>query len=157
MRCYIRSIEYVLEFSGYCSIWAEDWTAGPGIYCVFFGRFDNPISPIYIGHAECLATKMNEHLNDSEEIEKWRLAAERSDSTYKDLFVSYAIASRTEDLFYLEPAMIFQLQPKCNVDHISYFPAQHPQTNVEMSGPNQLLSGSFTVYPGQMRNKSNSL
>lgn len=157
MRCYIRSIEYVLEFSGYCSIWAEDWTAGAGIYCVFRGRLEDPAFPIYIGHTGCIATKMIEHRNNSEEMEKWRLAAEGADLTYKDLFVTYAITNHMEGLFCLEPAMIFQLQPKCNLNHIGNFPIQHPQTHVEMSGPNLLLNGSFTVYPGQMHSNSNSL
>ena len=147
----IAKIKCNLGFSGYCSINALHWTAGYGIYCVFSERSINPAHPIYIGQAECLASRIDEHRGDEETMEKWKTEARKLDPTCKNLYVSYTILNSEEDLFYVEPAIVFRLQPRCNTHYINKFPDDRPRTHIKMSGPNRLLCGNFKVYPGQIR------
>lgn len=151
MRSDIKKIKYHLRFSGYCSINAQNWTKGYGIYCVFSGRSLKPSRPIYIGKTECLETRINDHRNDEKEMEEWMAEAVSLDPTREGLYVSYAILDSEEDCFFVEPAMIFRLQPLCNSHYIDRFPSDRPKTHIRMLGPNRLLYGSFTVYPDQIR------
>lgn len=151
MRSNIAKIKYHLRFSGYCSINAHNWTKGYSIYCVFSGRLLKPSYPVYIGKTECLETRINDHRNDEKEMEEWMAEAVRLDPTREGLYVSYAILDSEEDCFFVEPAMIFRLQPLRNSHYIDRFPSDRPKTHIRMSGPNRLLYGSFTVYPDQIR------
>ena len=140
----IISISCHLEFRGYCSINATHWTAGSGIYCVFSNRAEYQNFPVYIGKAECISRRIGAHRSDDEEMKVW-------DPDSKGLYICYAMTKNEEDLFYIEPAMIFRLQPKHNKQHKNAFPYTRPETRIVMSGQNQLLDGEFEVYPGQRR------
>ena len=151
MRGDIEKIRYNLGFSGYCSINAQEWTKGYGIYCVFSGRSLKPSYPIYIGKTDCIESRINDHRNNEKEMGEWEEEAKNSNPTHDGLYVSYAILDSEEDCFFVEPAMIFRLQPLCNTHYIFRFPSDRPETRIRMSGPNRLLYGSFTVYPCQIR------
>ena len=140
----ITSVECCLKFRGYCPINSISWTSGPSVYCVFSTQSKNFDCPIYIGQAECLKSRLDDHKNDEAKMTKWG-------PSRKDLYISYTILDCKEDLFYVEPALVFRLQPEFNKHYKEKFPDVRPETHVRMSGPSRLLTGSFTVYPSQMR------
>lgn len=140
----ITSVECCLQFKGPCPINSISWTKGPSLYCVFSTKSENSGCPIYIGKAECLRTRLDDHKDDKEKIEKWGPSS-------KDLYICYTILDNEEDLFYVEPALVFRFQPEFNRHYKDRFPDTRPETHVEMSGPTRILTGSFAVYPGQTR------
>lgn len=137
---------YSLVYDGY---WREQHVgsipAKSGVYTVYAcahniaARTVSLQNLIYIGEAGNVRDRIKGH----EKWPDWR----RHLLIGQQLCFNFAPISIDRER--VEAALIHHHKPPENSEYVNYFP--YPQTTVQTSGRNTLLSGFFTVYTSQRR------
>lgn len=135
---------YTLRFGRY---WHEDdidcLPASSGIYCVYactynynadlHRRLISVSKLLYIGESGNIRKRVKEH----EGWDEWRSELQHGQNL---CFNAAHIAAAWERA---EAAMIYALEPPCNIEYMDHFPFD--RTRIQIEGYNHLLSDGFIV------------
>lgn len=127
---------YNLDFEGY---WPITHTVGadhPGLYCIFADTSATTARLLYIGETDHIERRIDNH----DKKEHWKIEAAGCPLCFTKCTLDGS-ANREQ----AEAALIYRLQPPCNLYYKAGFP--FPETTINATGPVSILDTSFTVYP----------
>lgn len=122
--CYHR-----VQFQGMCPVSNPSVSDYPGIYSVLAGLRPGPVKLLYIGET---SREIDCRIRDHETKECWKKMADYLMTETEDRtlwFTTYKI-HQTDLRKQIEAALIFQLQPPCNIKYRENFPLESIKLSV---------------------------
>lgn len=136
-------MRFHLNFDKCLPISDDDFPISCGVYCVFAGVSKSTARLVYIGKANHIEKRIDQHERDKKKVQSWKDTARYLNPNDTDLQVSYAYLDSEGKALHVEAAITFRLQPPCNEKNKKTF--NRCDTTIEMDGPIQILNGMFDV------------